>query len=62
MDRSASIIIMNNQFEIIGETLFDKGQLGVYSYLPMSDGLLTAPQINNDYDSIFNYKNIMTLE
>lgn len=60
--RSSSIIIMNDKFQIIGETLFRNGELGVYSYLPMSDGLLVSPQLNNNHNSILNYKNIITFK
>ena len=53
---------MNDKFQIIGETLFRNGELGVYSYLPMSDGLLVSPQLNNNHNSILNYKNIITFK
>lgn len=60
--RTSSVIIMNNKFQIIGETLFEDGQLGVYSYLPMTTGLLVSPQLNDDHNMILNYKNIITFE
>lgn len=62
LDRSSSIIIMNDKFQIIGETLFQNGQIGVYSYLPMSYGLLVSRQINDDHKSVLNYNNVITFK
>ena len=60
--RTSSVIIMDNKFQIIGETLFEDGQIGVYSYLPMTTGLLVSPQLNNDHNTMLNYRNIITFE
>lgn len=45
--RSASIILMDSKFNIIGETLFKNGSLGVYKSIPLPNGYLIAP--NQEY-------------
>ena len=42
-NRSASIILMDTEFNIIGETLFENGSLGIYKSIPLPDGYLIAP-------------------
>ena len=41
--RTASIILMDENFNIVGETLFENGSLGVYKSIPLPDGYLIAP-------------------
>lgn len=41
--RSASIIVMDKDFNIVGETLFENGSLGVYKSIPTPNGYLIAP-------------------
>jgi len=41
--RTASIILMDSEFNIVGETLFENGSLGVYKSIPLPDGYLIAP-------------------
>ena len=45
--RTASIILMDAEFNIVGETLFENGSLGVYKSIPLPDGYLVAP--NQEY-------------
>ena len=39
-NRSASILLMDSEFNIVGETLFENGSLGVYKSIPLPDGYL----------------------
>jgi hypothetical protein len=41
--RTASIILMDENFNIVGETLFENGSLGVYKSIPLPDGYFIAP-------------------
>ncbi len=57
--RTASIILMDKNFNTVGETLFENGSLGVYKSLPLSDGFLIAtnPKYWTDEDKlIYKYK------
>ncbi|WP_430410677.1 hypothetical protein [Kordia sp.] len=49
--RTSSIILMDSEFNIVGETLFENGSLGVYKSIPLPDGYLIAP--NEEY---WNYE------
>ena len=49
-NRMASIIIMDDKFRMIGETVFTDGQIGVYSYLNTKKGYIVSPQLNNEND------------
>lgn len=55
--RKTSIVIMDNDFNMIGESVFDNGQIGVYSCLPLPDGYVVSPQLNIDTLSMLNYSN-----
>lgn len=46
--RRSSIIILDGNFNIVGEKKFENGQLGVNSYLPLSNGILVGPQIEEN--------------
>lgn len=48
-ERLASIIILDHDLNIIGESLFENGDLGVYAYLPLSDGLYISRQADDTY-------------
>lgn len=56
-NRTSSIVIMDNNFNIVGETIFENGQIGVYSSLALPDGLLVSPQMNVDTLKVLNYSN-----
>jgi hypothetical protein len=59
--RMASIIFMDDEFNIIGETVFDNGALGVHSYFPLSDGILFSSQNNNEKEGYLSYNKIIRL-
>ncbi|MBC8754296.1 DUF4221 family protein [Kordia sp. YSTF-M3] len=40
--RTASVILMDKNFNVVGETLFENGSLGVYKSIPLPDGYLIA--------------------
>lgn len=47
-NRSASVVILDENLHIVGEVKFDNGSLGVNTYLPTNSGLLIAEQLNTD--------------
>ena len=56
----ASVIIMDEKFRMIGETVFTDGQIGVYSYLNTKNGYLVSPQLNNEDNKTLNYKTVIS--
>jgi hypothetical protein len=57
--RKGSIIIFDNNLNIVGETFFKNGTLGVLKNIPMSDGFLMGINSfvqNNDNYLIYKYK------
>lgn len=61
--RTASIILMDENFNIVGETLFENGSLGVYKSIPLPDGYLIAPNQNYwKYEDQFIYTTKLQIE
>ena len=60
--RKASIILMDKEFNVVGETLFENGTLGVYKTLPLSDGVLIATNSKYWHDEnelVYKYKYVI---
>ena len=58
-NRSSSIIILNENFEKIGETLIEKAQFGVFKNLPIADGFYVGSETvhhSSDDEFIIKYK------
>ena len=58
-DRTASVVILDESFNIIGETKFVNGGLGVNAYLPTSTGLVVSEQVANDTCDFLNYNKVL---
>ena len=58
-DRTASIIILDESFNIIGETKFENGGLGVNTYLPTPTGMVIAEQMVNDTCDVLNFDKVL---
>jgi hypothetical protein len=54
VERKGSVIIFDNELNIVGETIFENGDLGVLKSIPLSDGFLMG-------DNTFKLKNDDTL-
>jgi len=58
-NRSSSIIILDKNFEKVGETLIDKSQFGVFKNFPISNGFYVGPETvhhKSDDEFIIKYK------
>lgn len=59
--RSPASIFVEN-LNIVGETLYSNGTLGVNSYLPLSDGLLIGKQTSIDNEEFLNLNQIIKID
>ena len=57
-DRTASVIILDDSFTIIGETKFLNGELGVNTYLPTPTGMVISEQEVNETNDLLNFNKI----
>jgi len=61
-ERCSSIQIFDENLNIVGETLYSNGALGVNSYLPLSDGLLIGKQTSIDNEEFLNLNQIIKID
>lgn len=59
LERDASILILDSNLVVVGETLFSHGDIGVYSYLPLKDGILVGKQSEHEDQKHLEYNKIL---
>lgn len=61
LERDASILILNSDLIAVGETLFHNGEIGVYSYLPLKDGILVGKQSESENQKYLEYNKVLKI-